>query len=94
MQTADVAGQLLHRAETFVHLFETIAHQLERFAEAFLESALQLFIDRRAHLVDLLGVVLLNFFQPKIDNRAHALERFAELFPLTFRGRRAFIPVP
>ena len=94
LQTADIARELLHRAETFVHLFQTIAHQLERFAEAFLQRALQFFVDRRAHLVDLLGVVLLRFFQAKIDNRAHTFERFAELFALSLGRRRALLPIP
>jgi hypothetical protein len=41
LQTAYIAGELLHRAKTLVHLLKPIAHQLERFAEAFLQCALQ-----------------------------------------------------
>ena len=77
---ADVARQLLHRAESLVHALEAIAHQLERFAQAFLERALQFLVDRRAHLVDLLRVVFLQLFQAQIDDRAQAFEpRFVRL---------------
>jgi len=60
LQSANVTRQLLHRAESLVHLLKSIAHQLERFPEAFFQCPLQFFIDGRAHLVDLLCIVLLS----------------------------------
>src|SRR5207248_1990246 len=55
---------------------------------------LQFFVHRRPHLVDLLGIVLLQFFQANIDNRANTLERLAKLLALTFRSGCAFLTVP
>src|SRR5438874_155481 len=77
-----------------MHLLQTIAHELEGFAETLLQRPLQFFIHRRPHFVDLLGVVLLQFFQANVDNRANTFQRFAEFFPLTFRSRSAFFAIP
>jgi hypothetical protein len=74
LQAADVTGQLLHRAKPLMHLFESIAHQLERFAKTPLQRALQFFVYRRPHLVDLICIVLLQLLQPKIDSRPHVFE--------------------
>ena len=67
LQPADVAGQLPHRPESLMDLLETIAHQLEGFAEPLLERPLQFFVDRGPHLLDLLRVLLPQFLQPRID---------------------------
>ncbi len=93
LQSADVTRELLHGTQALVHLLQTLAHQFERFAQTFFQRALQLFIDRRTHLVDLLGVVLLQFFQAKINNGADAFERLTELFTLVLRSRCAFLAI-
>ena len=93
LQSANVTRQLLHRTESLMHLLKSIAHQLERFPEAFLQCALQFFIDGRAHLVDLLCIVLLQLSQSMIDNRAHAFEGFRQFFALILRGCACFLTV-
>ena len=57
-----------------MNLFDPIAHQLERFAQSFLERALQFLVNRGAHFFDLLRVVLLQLLETQIHHRAQALE--------------------
>lgn len=56
-EIADTAGESLHFAETFVDLLEAVADEFERFAEAAVERALELFVDGLAHFFELGGVV-------------------------------------
>ena len=57
----------MHLAETLVHRVELFAHQLERFPKPFFQRALQFFVDRAAHLLELFLVGL-----------AHLAELFAD----------------
>src|SRR5438552_4973825 len=76
-----------------MHLLQPVAHQLERFAKAFFECALQFFVDGGPHLVDLFRVVLLQLSQSNVDSRSHTFERPGQFFPLIFRGRACFLAI-
>ena len=54
LQVADAGRERLHLAQAPVHLLQAVGHQLERLAEPLLERGLQLFVDGRAHLLELL----------------------------------------
>ena len=74
LQVSDTGRELLHLAETLVHLLEPIAHQLERLPEAFLQRALELLVDRLAHLIELELVVLLEAVEPLLHRLAKLVE--------------------
>ena len=57
-----------------MHLLEPVAHQLERLPEAFLQRALELLVDRLAHLVELELVVLLEAVEPLLHRLAKLVE--------------------
>ena len=76
-----------------MHLFEPLAHQLERFAEPLLECALQFLVNGCAHLVDLLRVVLLELFQTQIDRRSHLVYRSAQFLALRLGCDAGLLPV-
>jgi hypothetical protein len=84
---------LLHRAQPLMHLLKSVADQFKRFAQPFLQCALQFLVNRRAHLVDLLRVVFLQLLQPKIDNRTDAFERLGQLFALILRRCACFFAI-
>ena len=58
MQVADAGGEALHLAEAAMDRLEPVADELERLAEPLLERAVQLLVDRLAHLLEL-GLVAL-----------------------------------
>ena len=66
--------QRLHLAQALVHLLQAVRHHLERFTEALLERGLQLLVDRRAHLLELGGVVGAQRVQALLDRDAHGVE--------------------
>ena len=75
LQSTNITRQLLHCAKPLMHLLQPITDQLEGFAQPLLERALQLFVDGRAHLVDLFCVVVLQLPQSNIDNGPDAFQR-------------------
>jgi hypothetical protein len=94
LQATDIACQLLHRPETLVYLFQSLAHELERFAQAFFECSLQFFVYRGAHSFDLLRIVFLQFLQAQIDDPTHAFQRGGQFFALRFGRVGIFLAVP
>ncbi len=70
-ERADVARQLLHLADAAVHLLEAGGDQGEALAEALLERRVQLLVDGRADLLELLLVVGLDRAEPRLDRRLH-----------------------
>ena len=77
LEIPDPDGELLHLAETLVHRFEPIAHQLERLPEALFQGALELLVHGLAHLVELALVALPEPVEP-------LLHRLAELADMRF----------
>ena len=57
-----------------MHLLEALGDEPERLAEALVERRLQLLVDGRAHLLELLGVVGAQHVEALLDGRAHGLE--------------------
>ncbi len=74
LQVADAGRQRLHLAEPLVDLLQPVADQLEGLAEPALQRALELLVDRVAHLLELAGVVGLDLGQLRLDGRAQAVE--------------------
>ena len=74
LQVTDAGRELLHLAEILVHLLEPIAHELQRLPEAFLQRALELLVDRLAHLIELELVVLLEAIEPLLQRLAKLVE--------------------
>ena len=71
LQVADAHRQRLHFAEPLVDLVQPVGHLLEALAEARFERALQLLVDRPAHLVELGRVRLLQLRELRFHRRAH-----------------------
>ncbi len=79
-QVPDARSEHLHLTQTPVHLFEPLRHVLERRAEALFEGRLQLFVDRRAHLVELVRVFLAQQVEPLLERLAqHLVPRLERL---------------
>jgi len=78
LEVADARSQRLHFAKAPMHLFETVADQLEGFAEALLECGVQLFVHGAAHLLELAGIVRLDCGQSSLDTDSQALEALVE----------------
>ena len=53
LEVADAVREGLHLAESLVDGLQALAHLLEGLAEALLQRALELLVDRGAHLVEL-----------------------------------------
>jgi hypothetical protein len=70
LEIAHACRQRLHFPETAMHLLQTIGHHLERLAEPGLERALQFFLHRGAHLIQLGLVALLERAQLPLQCRA------------------------
>ncbi len=70
LQVAHALRQRLHLAQAFVHLLQPIGHLLEALAQARLQGALQFFVDRGAHLVELRGIALLELLQLGVERGA------------------------
>ena len=77
LEIAHAAGQLLHFAQALLHGLQALAHQFERLAQAFLERALQLFINGVPHLVEFLRVALLHFAHALVERAAQLVEPLA-----------------
>ena len=74
LQVVDTACQLLHFAEAAVHLFQLLAHQSKRFAEALLQRALEFLIHCLAHSFELLRVVFLDTSEAILDGFSQRIE--------------------
>ena len=74
LQVADARGERLHLAEPAVDLLEPIGNLLERFAEAQFQRCVQLLVDRRPHLLELLCVVVTQQLKPLFEGRAHRVQ--------------------
>ena len=61
LQIADAGGELLHLAQTLLDLAEVGRDLAEGFGEARLQRGVQLFVDGDAHLLELGGVVVVEF---------------------------------
>ena len=61
-----------------MHLFETVRYDFERGAEPLLERCLQLFIDGRAHLVELLAAFAAYRFKFLFDGACEIGETIAD----------------
>ena len=57
-----------------MHLLQPVGHELERRAETLVERGLQLLVDGRAHLLQLLRVVGAQRIELLLDGRADGLE--------------------
>ena len=57
-----------------MHLLEPLGDLLERSAEALLERRLQFLVDGRAHLLELVRVLLAQHVEPLFERRADRLE--------------------
>jgi len=57
-----------------VDLLETVADQPEGFAEALLQGALELLVDRLAHLLEALAVVGLEVLEPALDGLSQPVD--------------------
>src|SRR6185312_1464336 len=79
LEIADADGELLHLAETLVHLLEALRHQRERVAQALFQRRLQLLVDGGAHLLELGGVVVAQHLELLLDGRGQRAEALAEL---------------
>ncbi len=93
LEIAHAHRQRLHLAQAAMHLLEALRHQFERFPESLLERGLQLFVDGRAHLLELGRVVGSHDVEALLDRRAHGFERARELAaqaggPLALLGAR------
>ena len=81
LQVADADRQRLHLAQATMHLLQPVRDDLERFAQTLLERGLQLFVDRRAHLLQLGGVVGAQGIEALLDGEANGVQ------PLLVRQR-------
>ena len=82
LQVPHTAGDRLHFTEPFVHLLQTLAYLLERFAQSLFQGGLQLLIDRLAHLVQALAIVLTHFGELLLNRAPHILDRVDALLAL------------
>ena len=57
-----------------MHLLESIRNLLEGRAQPLLERRLQLLIDRRAHFVELLGILVAQQVEALFERRTHRIE--------------------
>ncbi len=73
-QVADARRQCLHLAQALVHLLQPIRHLLERLAEPLVERRLELLVDGRPYLVQLLRIFAAQDVEPLLDGRAYRLE--------------------
>ena len=69
-EVAHAGGEALHLAETLMHRVELFAHLLKGFPKAFFERALQFFVDRAAHLLELFLVGLAHLTELLADGGA------------------------
>ena len=67
LEVADAVGEVLYLTQTFLDGFQSLAHVLEGLTESLFERALELLVDGLAHLIELLGVVVLQLLQPFVD---------------------------
>ena len=74
LEIAHADGERLHLAQSLVHLVQPVGHLLERLAEPFVERGLQLLVDGRPHLVQLLRILGAQDVEPLLDRRTHRLE--------------------
>ena len=74
LKIAHAGGDGLHVAQALVHGLELVAHLLKRCRQAIVERAGELFVHRRAHLVELYVVVLADGAQLSIDRLAHLVQ--------------------
>ena len=73
-QVADADGERLHLAEPLVDLLEAIGYELERLAQPQLECCVEFFVDRRAHLLELVRVFVAQQVKTLLDGCAHRLQ--------------------
>ena len=70
LQVTDADCQRLHLAQPFVDLLQPVGHLLERRTQALIERGLQFFVDRRAHLLELLCILAAQDIEPLLDGLA------------------------
>ena len=73
-EIAYAGGEILHFAETFMHLLQPLADEAERFAEARFKRGLQLLVHGLAHLFELRRVIGLKREQALIYYSANGFE--------------------
>ena len=71
LEVAHALGQGLHFAQAFVHLLKLVGHLLETCAQARLQSGLELFVHRGAHLIEFGGVGGLQLGELGVQRLAH-----------------------
>ena len=71
LEVAHALRQRLHFTQPLVDLFEPVSHLLEALAEPRFQRVLQLFIDSTAHLVELVGITLLQLRELLFQRFAH-----------------------
>ena len=74
LEIADADRERLHLAQSLVHLVQPVGDLLERLAEPLVERGLQLLVDGRAHLIELLRILAAQDVEPLLDGRAHRFE--------------------
>jgi hypothetical protein len=79
LQIAHAGRQRLHFADALMHFRERIIDHLERRAEPLLQCALELFVDRLTHLLQLFGVLEAQHIEAPLDRPAKLGHRRAEL---------------
>ena len=74
LEISHAGGEALHLAQPGMHLLQPFADHLEGFPQTFLQCGMKLLIDRLAHFLEFLAVILLQRLQAGFDDLADLLK--------------------